>query len=116
MDNQQVSPGPKERPDKKEAKPAPKKQQHVFVTTFEEYDRSISDWGREQIIGVFGSVEKANAAARNYMDENVGGSGSEKDGGDEREESLDSEGCISIHAEDVTGQQYSCSVNRFAVE
>lgn len=111
---------------RRDAERAHKNQQYVFIATYQEFDSS-GDTDNERIIGVFGSVEKANASAERYMNENVGepagdeseGFRGEESGADDKvwqEEDFDDLGCVTVNAEDVVGQQYCCSVARNAVE
>ena len=96
-----------------------KKDQRVYIVTHEDYDRSIRDWGHEEIIGVYGSVAKANIAARARMQDNLGGSEDEGSEGENEvnspEESFDSEGAITLTAEDGAHEQWMCSVNSYKV-
>lgn len=96
-----------------------KKDHRVYIVTHEEYDHSIGDWGHEEIIGVYGSVAKANIAARARMKDNLGGSEDEGSEGenevDSPEESFDSEGSVTLTAEDGIHQQWMCSVNSYKV-
>ena len=100
-----------------------KKNQRVYIVTNQAYDPMIQDLGSEEIIGVYGSVSKANVAARETMKDNLGGSedededeGSEDESDvDPREEGFDSEGCITLTAAEGRCDQWMCSVNSYKV-
>lgn len=93
------------------------------IVTNQAYDPLIRDLGSEEIIGVYGSVAKANVAARETMKDNLGGSEDEdEDEGSEgesdvdpREEGFDSEGCITLTAAEGRYDQWMCSVNSYKV-
>ena len=96
------------------ALPAKREQHFVYIVTHEEYDQRTGDCGSVDIVGVYGSVTKANKAASKKATDDYDMPGSDEDS--ERQECYDNMGCITISQVDDGFESWSCTVKRHAVK
>lgn len=84
-------------------KPVMNEQRFVYIVTYEEWDREVGDLGPTEIVGVYGTVGRANTAACRSSEGEF----------NKWTESWDDVGCITIRVDD---EHWRCTVTRHTVQ